>query len=685
MGITENQFDIAQSNIDLNEKEEVSLDTLKPAEVDKIMKAFTSGRDAADNFYKSTIEPKIIKRIDIYDASKALYKRKFPRLSESSDWISRDVKTTIDWLIPSLIEVFTGSDDPVDIQGVNTEDDDKAKRIQQLIKYFVQRKNNFFVFMYSLIKEGLKTNFGIAKVSWKRDEERVGITVIMARIEQLPEMIMLHQSGKIELHDIDPITETGDLFKVSYEEIRIKTNIPVLENLPPSELRFTPEARSIHEAKFVAHRKIVKGDYLKRKENEGIYRNVDGAIEENGDVDYTNLDKRNNPGYKTNYTKKDDNDNASKDIELYEAYLKVDYNNDGVYENLIVHAVGETPLRITENTFEMPPFFIFSPEYDSYGIFSDGSFADILEQLQDLKTALIRQVIIAVAKNNIPQKFVDLSKVDVAAMEDGDEIVDAGNMPQQNIFIPPQAPISPLTMELVQYSQNEIEAQSGSTRYNQGLDSNSLNKTATGINAIMGAADKKIRLIARLLAETTWIPLIKFLILLCQKFLEQEQVIRLENENVVVNKNELDIDYDLIVNVGQGAGTKEASIQQMMILLQQLYPKLEQLGVVDENSWYNMVKKLLEKMGMRDVTAYLIDPSSPEVQQQKAQMMQQQMQQQQAAQQAAAAAEAEKSKPKLSVSYKDLPPDAKAQLLKSFGIETTEEAVMQKELFDKGR
>lgn len=684
MGITDNQFDVAQNNIDLDRKDEISLDTLKPAEIDKIMKAFVAGRDVANNYHKATVEPKIIKRIEIYNAPKSFYKSKFPRLSESSDWISRDVKTTIDWLIPSLIEVFTGSDDPVDIQGVNTEDDNKAKRIQQLIKYFVQRKNNFFVFMYSLIKEGLKTNFGVAKVSWKRDEERISMEV-MQRVEQLPELIMMHQSGKIEIIDIEPITENEDLFKVSYEKIIVKANLPVLENLPPSELRFTPEARNIHDAKFVAHRKIVKGDYLKRKENEGIYQNVDVAIDEDkGNVNYTTLDKRNNPGYKSIYSKISDNDNASKDVELYEAYLKVDYNNDGVYENLIVHVVGETPLRITENTFEMPPFFIFSPEYDSYGVFSEGSFADVLEQLQDLKTALIRQVVIAVAKNNTPQKFVDIAKVDVDAMEDGAEIVDAGSNPQQNIFTSPQIPINPLTMELVQYSQNEIESQSGSTRYNQGLDSNSLNKTATGINAIMGAADKKIRLIARLLAETTWIPLVKFLILLCQKFLEQEQVFRLENENIVINKDELDIDYDLIVNVGQGAGTKEAAIQQIMILLQQLYPKLEQLGVVDENSWYNMVKKLLEKMGMRDITAYLIDPSSPEVQQKKAQLIQQQQQEQQKAQQIAAVAEAEKNKPKLSIAYKDLPVDAKVQLLKLYGIETTPNSITAKEIIGKG-
>jgi hypothetical protein len=672
---TDNQFEVAQNGAD----SEVSLKTLKPEELEKIMAAYKAGRDVANNYYKAIVEPKISKRMDIYKAPKSLYKKKFPGLSESSEWISRDVKTTIDWLIPSLIEVFTGSDDPVDILGVQIEDDGKAKKIQELVKYFVQRKNSYFVFMYTLIKEGLETNFGVAKIHWKRDEEREPMQ-IMADSNAMQMLMSAQEQGAIEITKVEPITEQGDLLKITFDVVNVKCNIPVLENLSPSELRFTQETKNIHEAKFVAHRKIVKGDYLKRKENEGVYENVDQAIEDDaGNATYSSLDTKHNEEINSIRGKLSDNDNASKDIELYEAYIKVDYNNDGVYENVIVHAVGDTALRVQDNTFEMPPFFIFSPEYDSYSVFGDSSFADTLEQLQDLKTALVRQIIIATAKNNVPQKFVNEAKVDIDAMIDGEEVVPAGDNPSQNVYIAPAIAVSPYTMDLVQYAQNEIENQSGSTRYNQGLDSNSLNKTATGINAIMGAADKKIRLIARLLAETTWIPIIKFLILLCQKFLDEGQIIRLTNENVTINKDELNIDYDLIVNVGQGAGTKEAQIQYLMLLIQQLYPRLEAAGIVDENSWYNISKELLEKMGIRSVEQYLVDPQSPQAQQKKAMaMQQQQVQQQQLAEQAKAQAQ-----PKVSVNYRDLPIDAKAQALQANGLQTTPESVMQKEFIDK--
>ena len=244
-------------------------------------------------------------------------------------------------------------------------------------------------------------------------------------------------------------------------------------------------------------------------------------------------------------------------------------------------------------------------------------------------------------------------------------------------------------MTLVQYAQNEIESQSGSTRYNQGLDSSSLNRTATGISAIMGAADKKIKLIARLAAETAWIPIVKFLILLCQKFVDDGQIVRLSDGNMVLRREDLNIDYDLIVNVGQGAGTKEAQIQYLMVLISQLYPKLEQIGIVNAASWYNVTKELLETMGIRSAEKYLIDPAGEEYQQQ--QQAAQAAQQQEAAKQDALMQaqmqlkEADiraKTLPKVSARLGDLPYDAQAAALSQMGLETSPDAMATKMLRD---
>ena len=136
----------------VTQKETVSLKTLTKKQKKKIMDSYIRGRDIADKYFLDTVQPAIIKRKKLYDAPASLYKEKFPQLSELCDWVSRDVKTTIDWMIPALMDVFSGTDDPCDIQGQNLEDDVTAKKLQQIIKYQINKKNDYFTFLINYIK-----------------------------------------------------------------------------------------------------------------------------------------------------------------------------------------------------------------------------------------------------------------------------------------------------------------------------------------------------------------------------------------------------------------------------------------------------------------------------------------------------------------------------------------------------
>lgn len=607
---------------------EVSLDTLKKSEIKKIMESFDRGKKAANEHFTNKVQPKLLERERIYDADKHHYKHKFPVLSESSEWCSKDVKTTIDWIIPSIIEVFTGAECPVSIAGVNVEDDEGASKVQQLLKYQLERKNQYFTLLIGVITSALKVNMGVVKVSWHREEDRKRKQFLFQGddIQSVALLFEAAQNGEIDAIEMKPLEEAPDLVKCEFDEIKLLENYPKIEYMAPAELRFSPEEADLKGCKFVAHRKLVNGDYLMRKEQEGVFKNVDKAIKNAGDVSFTSWDDKNRQISIDQRRQLSDNDKASKVIELYEAYIRVDYNNDGIYEDLIVHAVGDVPIRIAENKYGRPPFFVCSACYDPHEVFGKESFADNLEQLQDLKTALIRQLIINVAKNNSPRQFIDTTRVDMDALLAEEEYVPVNGALSDSVYSPPTLPISNMTMELVQYAQNEIESQTGTNRYSQGLTADNMNKTATGVSAIMGAAEKKVKLLTQQISENFLIPLFKFLIRLNQKFMDSKQVVRLMNENFVVTRKDLDVDYDLIVSTGEGAGIKEAQINYLMILINQLYPQLAQLGLVTERSWYQVTKTLLEKMGIRAVGQYILDPAGQEFQQRQAAAQQAQAQ-----------------------------------------------------------
>lgn len=1020
------------------EKPPVSLKTLKKNEVEKIMSAVQKGISAAKNYYQAVVEPELIRRDEVRNANEALYRKKFPNLSDKSKFVSMDLNNTVEWIKPSLVEVFTGNESPITIAGSTVQNDDRATRLQQLIEYQLTRKNNYTTMVHDVVDDALSLNFGVSKVWWRREEQRERYKMLLD-IRDMQSAMMLTQAtltGEIEIQSIKELDGAPDLYDVRFDHVKVVANYPVVEHIPPTELRFTPEARTLQECKFVAHRKIVKGDYLKRKEQDGTYQNVTQALEETGDTNFTDADTYINPQLNENGMRVTDGDDASKDVELYESYIDVDYNNDGVYEHLIVHSVGNTPLSIQTNEFDIAPFFAMGGKRQSSRIFADRGLAEEIEGLQDLKTALIKQVVINVGKNNDQQKFINVQQIqDVDALLNGDEYVPVSGDPNSMIYNPPQANISPLTMDLVNYAESEIENRSGSTKYNQGLDSNSLNKmldinipvpmadgsykllkdivdgdriigrngsptvvlkahaihypekaynitfqsgevikaggehlwtvktqtgdwktintdamyqymrthggnlyiprvghvnfdgcsslpldpyilgyylgnghrhscrittpdievverfsqwceehdgdikpcktgqnsgeavtytitgglwnilkelqivkrggddweaikyipdcyfkasytnrlellrglmdadgchhsgalcvfsqvegrllddviklikslgmwptkhyvdpgsggfdtrklhynihfsandnpfcvsrkskkwrqrtrcvdkqkivsilptdvclmrcltvdakdglfcvgklftvthnTATGITAILGQADKRIKLVARLLAENWIVPMTRFVILLNKKYGEPVQTFRFKDMDVSISSEDMDIDYDLIINVGNGAGTKEARIQSYMLLLSQVYPVLSQAGVATPKSYYAAGTALLEEMGLKNTQGILLDPDSQEAQAMQAQQAQQAVQQAQAAQQAQLHTElalkqadyagkaAVASIPRISANIKDLPVDAQLDIINNgTSGKTTPEAIAQREVLN---
>lgn len=669
--------------------QEVSLKTLSKKEKEKILLAFTNCRDIAKRQYREIVEPEIKRRRKICEADEDYYKEKFPQLSKFSKYRSKDVKGACQWILPGLLEAFTGSECPLTVKGVNIDDDPKAEKIQMLLQYQLEKKNQFQPFCHAEIEAALQENWGIAKVWWKREETRKPMEMLVDIQDEAIMTALMNSlaAGKIDIVKVTDVEGQPNYIKLNYDEIVIKTNHPVLEFLPSSELRYTPDAPDLQHCKFVAQRKVVNGDYLKRKERDGIYENIDKALKEysQGNIYPEELDRINDPDRAELQKRPSDGDMASKEVELYEAYLSVDYNNDGIYEKLIVHAIGDTLIRVAVNDFEEPPFYICSAFYDPNAVFSRASFSDYLEQYQDVKTALIRQIIVNQSKNNTPRVFVNERNVDMECLLGGDEIIPVQGDPTNAMSVPPQLQLSQSVFEVLQFTQSELEALSGSTRYSQGLDSNSLNRTATGITAIMGASEKRNKLIARSIAEHFFIPIYKFLIRLNQKYLEDEQMVRLTNESVNIRKEELDIDYDLIVNVGQGAGSREQQIQYLIYVLQSIYPSLTQQGIVNSKSWYNLVCKLLEALGLRDVSAYLMDPDSPEAQQAAQQAQQAAANAQaQALQTGLQLAIAKSSVPRVSLDLNSMPPEVQVQYLKDkLGIRTTEANILEHEVIQK--
>lgn len=70
----------------------------------------------------------------------------------------------------------------------------------------------------------------------------------------------------------------------------------------------------------------------------------------------------------------------------------------------------------------------------------------------------------------------------------------------------------------------------------------------------MGSTQKRMRHLAKQIAENFIVPLMRYVIMLeIKKYMDNEQMARLMNENIVITKDDLNVDFDFIISVGEGA------------------------------------------------------------------------------------------------------------------------------------
>lgn len=561
---------------------------------------------SAEAYQASVVEPTVKQRYEIYYADKDYYKNRFPILSKTSDLVSTDVADTIEWALPSLMKVFTGSDEVITIAGVTEEDDTKAETMQELLVYQLQRQNKFFPILYNWMKDALITGMGIIKCYWERTE---GYTTEQTTLNN--EALQALQQTGVPIVSIEGPDIYGD-FIVTYQSPYYVKNAPKIENILVSDFIYSSDAKSLEEANFVAQKRKVTMSYLREREAQGVYANIDEIKTEDFRQSKIESPIEQVIGDKYNDLTFNQEDKARLEVVIYECYTKMDINGDGILEDMIITICGDTIIRIEQNYMGRHPFFTISPTKDPHRIWVKRSYAELIGELQDLKVALTRQIMHNVALNNDPKMLLAEDAINIDDYIQGRKVIrmKSGHSLSEVAMPMPVHPLSPQTFQFLEYIEGQKENRTGITRYNQGLDANSLNKTATGISAILGQSSQRLELIARMFAETGIYELFRFMVSLNQKFIDQNTVIRLTNKSLKINPEDLTGNFDLVVNAGISIATKESTIMATQTLLTALMQaNAGGYMVSTPENIYNLFKKWIESIGFKNYGDYITDPA----------------------------------------------------------------------------
>ena len=549
-----------------------------------------------------------------------------------SQVVSTDVADTVETILPNLLRIFTASDQVVKCEPVKSEDVPLAEQATNYINYIFNKDNNGFSILYTWFKDALLEKNGIVKVFWddslsveqetyeNLNDQEYQLLLDDTNVEVVSHEEFIDEKGKELLDKAKEVAEqTGQVIsdiptpKLHNVIIKRTSNYGSvkIENVPPEEFLIQRTAKSIESANFVAHRVLkTRSDLIEMGYDPEIVENLptsnniilnDERLTRFSDIDQSPFN--NAP------------DETTQEIEIYECYVKVDMDGDGIAELRKVCVAGESGYEILSNeSCDNIPFCSLTPipmPHRFYG----RSVSELVEDVQLVKSTVMRQLLdnMYLTNNNrvaIMDGMVNLD--DLLTSRPGGVV--RTKQPPNQVMMPMQSQtISQQAFPLLEYLDTVRETRTGITRYNQGLDADSLNKTATGVNAIMTQSQMRMELIARVFAETGIKDLFRRIFELTCKYQDKERIVELNNQFVPVKPTEWKNKFNISITVGLGSGSKEQQIMMLNNILERQLQAFQLQGnrefpMVSLKNIYNSLAKIIENAGLKNVENYFVNP-----------------------------------------------------------------------------
>ena len=545
-----------------------------------------------------------------------------------SQYVDSTVQDTIEWIKPSLMRVFASGDDMVKFSPHGPEDVKMAQQATDYVNYVFTKDNPGWEILYSWFTDALLSKNGIVKVWWDEydEEEREEYR----GLEEMELTALITQEGVEVIEHTEYVEYEKPMHDVVIKRSQYNGKIKI-ENVPPSEFLISREAKNIQDATFVCHRVEKTLSELREMYPD---ENLDAESLGGSDEDLMSFSAERLERYA--FDKSADywgvgagdayDDESLRKFWLHESFLRTDYDDDGIAELRKICTVGSTVLA--NEAIDRVPFVSFTPVKIPHKFFGL-SMADLVMDLQLMKSTLMRNLM----DNMYNQNFGRYAVLEGAANLDDLLTQRPGGVVRvktPNAITPlTTPPLEPYSFQMLEYLDGVRESRAGVSRMSQGLNENALTShtTATAVNAVMGAANSRVELVARNFAETGVKDLMITIYELLMKNQDKERMIMLRNEWVPVRPDTWKDRYDCTVSVALGSGDKDQQMSHLSQMLQFASQAMQGgLPIVNVQNMYNLGASLVKAMGFQNVDDFLTDPSKIPPQPEQPDPKQQEMQ-----------------------------------------------------------
>lgn len=459
--------------------------------------------------------------------------------------VSKDIKKQLEWMLPSITDPFLSTSDVIKCNPVTYEDGKSARQNELLLNTQFCRKFNRYNFIMKATKVLVTEGSVVIQTGWDYEEEEV--------------------EAEVEVVNID---ENGREFVDT--EISMQTN--VIRNQPTAvvcrneDIFIDPTCMDdMEKCQFVIHRYESSLNALKQ---DGRYENLDK-------VEAAQYNLTNDPQYlREDQTYFEFKDKPRKKFVVHEYWGNYDIDGDGIAEPIVCAWVGNTIIRLESNPYpdNKPPFVIVPFSAVPFQMFGE-ALAETIGDNQKVKTAITRGMIDNMAKSNnavVATRKGALDPVNRKKFLKGENFEFNGTPGDFWQGSYNQLPSS--AFDMLNLQNNEIESQTGVKSFSGGISGNALGSTATGARGALDATATRRLNLVRNMSENMIKPIMRKWMAYNAEFLEEEEVIRITNDEYVpIRRDDLagKIDIDISISTSEDNAAKS---QELSFLLQTVGP-----------------------------------------------------------------------------------------------------------------
>lgn len=540
-----------------------------------------------------------------------------------SDAVSSDVQDTVDGLLPIVLDALTGGERVLEFKATHAGDEAAAKQETDYVDHVINQQNDGFLMWHTAVKDGCLSKNSFVKWWMEKDESRTredykGLTEDAYALIADDTTVTIIDSETYQ--DTDPLThQPATFYNVTVEAVESKLN-PKVGAVPPEEMLISKLARTIQTSPYIGHvRGRPQADVIAdHPEHEETIRAAPTRT----------LTSDNSEGF-ARQTVQDDEDplqtseSVNKDmreIEYVEHYLRLALEDDKIARKYKITTVGASYSILDIEEVSSWPFATGTPILMPHRLFGR-SVADLVIDIQQINTSLLRATL-----NNA--YFANNQRVEVSETHASENTIDdllnnrvggivRTKMPGGLNQLQTQ-PIGHWVLPIVQHMDQVREKRTGIGSSNSGVDAEDLQHARTGaVTRIMDSAEMRVKMIARIFAETLAVDLYRGVHEMLQKYSEEKCEFETSGGWITVNPREWKLRKAMKVTLPLGGASKQQMLGFYSSILNIQDTAIKTQGgtdgpLVSLQNVYATVDAMGGLAGIKSIAPFFMKPGPPD-------------------------------------------------------------------------